>query len=159
MKQIPLTKGMMTLVDDQDYDYLMGWSWYAAKGGKYAARDTRSFDRTCGEIVYMHDVVAARQGLFGRVDHRNRNTLDNQRKNLRLASCSENGANRGPQENNTSGYKGVTWDAERQKWKAQLKKNGRHVLQKRFDCLVDAAIAYNQAALQHFGEFAVLNPV
>lgn len=159
MKRIPLTKGMEALVDDQDYDYLMQWKWHAAKGGKYAARDTRSFDRAYGEIIYMHNVIATRRGLLGKVDHRNRDTLDNRRENLRSASCSENSANRGPQENNTSGYKSVTWDAARQRWKTQLKKNGRHVFQKRFDDIDDAAKAYNKAALEHFGEFAVLNEV
>lgn len=159
MKRIPLTKGMEALVDDQDYDYLMQWTWHAAKGGKYAARDTRSFDRKHGEIIYMHVVIAQRMGINERVDHENQNGLDNQRHNFRPATRSENGANRGLQVNNISGYKGVCWDCERDKWMAQLKCKGRKVLQKRFDSKIEAAKAYNKAALEHFGEFAVLNEV
>jgi hypothetical protein len=159
MKRMPLTKGKEALVDNEDYAYLMQWKWHAAKGGKYAARDTRLFDRGRGKVIYMHDVVANRKGLFGKVDHGNRNTLDNQRGNLRRATGSQNGANRGPQVNNTPGYKGVTWDRARQRWLASIKVHGWRINLGRFDDKIEADLAYNEAALKHFGEFAYLNPV
>jgi hypothetical protein len=159
MKRILLTKGGEALVDDQDHDYLSRWKWYAAKGGKYAARDTRSSNRRRGTLIYMHDVVAARIGMVGTIDHANRDTLDNQRHNLRPATGSQNGANRGPQVNNTSGYKGVTWDKARHRWSASIKVRGQRKNLGRFDNKIEAARAYNQAALKHFGVFAFLNPV
>jgi len=161
MKRIPLTKGKEALVDDQDYSYLMQWKWHAAKGGKYAARDTRSFNRQYGSVVYMHDVLAARNGIAGKIDHANQDTLDNQRQNLRPATGSQNGANRGPQANNTSGYKGVVQVCQR--WRAQIKVKGEFHSLGHFPLTdagkIKAARVYNEAALKHFGEFAVLNPV
>jgi hypothetical protein len=61
--------------------------------------------------------------------------------------------------NNTSGFKGVTWDKSRSKWKAHI-----HIERKiknlgRFDSPEEAAIAYNEAALKYFGEFAFLNTI
>ena len=161
MKHIPLTKGKEALVDDEDYEHLMQWKWHAAVRGRYAARDTRSFNRRRGSIVYMHDVVATRVGLSGKIDHANRNTLDNRRHNLRPATGSQNGANRGPQANNTSGYKGVV--RVRGRWRAQIKVNQRFHSLGHFPLTeigkMEAARTYNRAAIQHFGEFAVLNPV
>ena len=150
-------------MDDCDYDYLMQWCWHAGKGGEYAVRDTRSLDRSRGTILQMQDVVAKRHGLVGKVDHKNRNKFDNRFRNLRKATCSQNGANRTKQVNNTSGFKGVTWDKSRKKWKAQLKKNGRMVFQERYPGTkagkIQAAKAYNKAAVEHFGEFAYQNPL
>ena len=161
MKRIPLTKGKEALVDDQDYGYLTQWQWHAAKGGKYAARDTRSFNQLRGTVVYMHDVIAARNGMLGKIDHANRNGLDNRQRNLRPATRSQNGANRGPQANNTSGYKGVV--RVRNYWRAQIKVNGRFHSLDHFPPTeagkIAAARAYNRAAIEHFGAFAHLNPV
>jgi len=106
----------------------------------------------------MHQVVGKRMGLTGRIDHHNGNGLDNQRRNLRAATNQENGRNRGSQRNSFSRFKGVSWSVQRQKWLAQIQYGKQHNLG-RHDKETDAAVAYNQAALQHFGEFAVLNPV
>jgi hypothetical protein len=159
VKQIPLTKGKEALVDDQDYTYLMQWPWSAIKNGKYAVRYKRLCDKDCASVIYMHDVVAARSGLIGKVDHINRNSLDNQRANFRLATNSQNLANRGPQTNNTTGYKGVVWDRQRCRWIAQIKVRMKHIFLGRYDIKIEAAKAYNEAATKYFGEFAYLNEV
>ena len=111
VKQIPLTKGKCAVVDDLDYDYLIQWKWYAIVSGldkktHYAARwgDKKP--------IYMHRIVAEHIGLNikgKRIDHKNRCGLDNRRKNLRIATVSQNRANGKPQRCNTSGYKGVSW--------------------------------------------------
>lgn len=153
MKRIPLTKGKEALVDDQDYEYLVQFKWHAGVGGKYVTRE---------KSIHMHQVLAKLMdfpvGLF--VDHINGNGLDNRRENLRPASHQNNLMNRGPQVNNTSGFKGVTFDRSRGKWKAQLKKDQKMIYQARFDDKVEAAKAYNAAVKKHFGdEFAWLNPI
>ncbi len=152
MKRIPLTRGKEALVDDQDYEYLMQWKWHAGKGGEYATRD---------KSIHMHQVLAELMNFpVGSIaDHFNRDGLDNRRKNLRPATNQTNLMNRGPQVNNTSGFKGVTFDRSRGKWVAQLKKDQKRIYSARFDDKVEAAKSYNKAAKKHFGEFAYLNPI
>ena len=161
MKRIPLTKGKEALADDEDYEYLMKWKWHAATGGQYAARDGRSSDRRHGGMIYMHRAVAERMGLkpAATIDHRNGNKLDNRRSNLRPATQSEQEGNCRLRADNRSGYRGVTWDKQTGRWRAQIGIGGRHICLKRFDDPKDAARAYNKAALRYFGEFAFLNPV
>jgi hypothetical protein len=94
MKEIPLTKGAVALVDDIDYDYLMQWKWHLSSRG-YAMRDARRKVKgwKVGHAYQMGQVVAKRMGLQSvgsqTVDHENRNRLDNRRENLRLATKSE----------------------------------------------------------------------
>ncbi len=162
MKRIPLTKGKEALVDDQDYDYLMQWRWHLRGGnrngrtlGKYAGRWDWSSGQRTG--VYMHTVVARRMGITGVPDHRNRDGLDNRRRNLRPTNAFLNQANRSLFAVSTSGYKGVT--RHKGKWQVQITVRGETICLGRFDDKSEAARAYNEAALRYFGEFAVLNPV
>lgn len=91
------------------------------------------------------------------VDHINGNRGDNRISNLRLATCSENLCNRVRQKNNTSGLKGVSWIGQYQKWQATIRFGGRNKFLGRFDTKEEAANAYNEAALKHHGEFAMLD--
>jgi len=80
-----------------------------------------------------------------------------------VATRSENGSNRGPQVNNKSGFKGVSWDSERKQWLAQLKSMQKKVYYQRFPGTetgkLAAASAYNEAARKYFKEFAYQNRV
>jgi len=108
----------------------------------------------------MHTLIGRRMGLAAtRIDHIDGDGLNNQRYNLRDATRSQNGANRGPTQVNTSGYKGVSWCSMTNQWEAKLRYKQEIVFRQRFDDIVEAAKAYNEAALKHFGEFAVLNPI
>jgi len=100
MKTIQLTQGKVTMVDDADYEWLNSVKWYASKSSCkfYAARGKR-----IGGIVttiYMHRAIIAgdldcTDSLNGReIDHKDRNTLDNRRDNLRECSRQENLKNR-----------------------------------------------------------------
>ena len=93
------------------------------------------------------------------VDHRNGNKLDNRKSNLRICSRSENQMNRGKQKNNTSGFKGVSQIKMNQKWVAYIKVNYKRIYIGCFLKKVDAARAYNMAALKYHGEFGLLNKV
>jgi hypothetical protein len=93
------------------------------------------------------------------IDHKNGNTLDNRKVNLRKSTHSQNLANRGLQRNNSSGFKGVTYDKSTFGWKARIQVNGKYVYLGQFKEKIKAAIAYNNAALKYFGEFAVFNEV
>lgn len=93
------------------------------------------------------------------VDHINFNKLDNRKCNLRICSKAENTQYQQISTRNTSGYKGVSWDKENNKWYAQIKTNGKHFNLGRFDNKHEAAKAYNIAAIHMFGEFAKLNDI
>lgn len=155
MKRIPLTRGMEALVDDEDYARAMSAGpWFACRGRDtfYAQRNTRRADG-------RHTSQALHKFLTGwqRTDHINRDGLDNQRENLRETTNAENLRNRGRQKNNASGFKGVSWHKGRGKWQAQIRANGQTRALGRYVDPVEAAHAYDEAALELHGEFAALN--
>ncbi|MBV8474518.1 MAG: HNH endonuclease [Hyphomicrobiales bacterium] len=90
----------------------------------------------------------------GDVDHVNLDKADNRLSNLRVATDSQNLANRRKNSNNTSGLKGVTWNKLCRKWLAQIVVNRKHKYLGVFDCPAAAHFAYVIAADRHFGEFA-----
>ncbi len=102
----------------------------------------------------MERVLKRRLEPQEQVDHINRDSLDNRRKNLRLATNVQNGQNRSKQRNNTSGYKGVSWDKARGRWRAFIQVGGTHKTLGRFDEMHDAVKARRDAEILYFGEFA-----
>ncbi|MDQ0154944.1 HNH endonuclease [Robertmurraya andreesenii] len=153
MKEIPLSKGRVALVDDDMFDYLNQWSWFYHKNG-YAMRSYRKDGR------YMKDrmhrlVLNAPKGYD--VDHINGNKLDNRKCNLRIATRSQNNYNKTTQSNSSSGFKGVSWSKQRNKWRARIHVNKKEIHLGFFEYAIDAALAYNEAAIKVHGEFARLN--
>lgn len=104
--------------------------------------------------LYVHGVWPK-----GRLDHRDGNKRNNRILNLRPASGSQNAMNRSIQANNTSGFRGVHQRSGERKFRAQIQVEGRKIRLGTHHTADEAAHAYNKAAIQHFGEFAVLNPV
>jgi len=145
-KEIQLTQNQVTVVDDEDFISASQFSWYAAwiRDRFYAACVIN------GKPIYLHTWLTG----YKKTDHRNGNSLDNTRFNLRPANDSQNQGNHGPNKNNSSGYKGVIFDKSRGNWRAKVA--GRTV-GGRFTSPEDAAHAYDEAAWEHFGEFAWLN--
>lgn len=156
MKEIKLTRGMVALVDDEDFLALTVYKWCAFKDRKtfYAVRYEHSQGKQTK--VYMHRVImSAPIGMF--VDHKDHDGLNNQKSNLRLCNHSQNGRNRQVSRNNTSGFKGVCWNKQAEKWMAYIKDNGISRTLGNFDSREEAAKAYDMAARKLFGEFAKLN--
>jgi len=151
MKEINITKGQRTLVDNKDYEILMKHRWRCDVNG-YAVRTTRN-----GIIKMQHFLIEGRNELC--VDHINGNRLDNRRSNLRLCTKIENSRNRKVGKNNTSGYKGVIFFPKNPKkpWRVQISVNGikKHIGY--FKNKVEAAVAYNSKAIELYGDFARLN--
>lgn len=163
MKEVPLTQGKVALVDDGDYEWLMQWRWQAMKPSNpkrcwYAARGEYFPDTKKQKTVWMHRfILGLPHGKKPHVDHRDRNGLNNQRSNLRIATHGDNTHNQRIYSTNKSGFRGVFWSKRGNKWQAEIDCNGKTFYLGRFSDVREAAIAYNEAALYHHGEFASLN--
>jgi phage-related protein len=151
-KQIALTRGMVTLVSDCDYEELNKHKWSAQKGGKtfYAVR------RNFLSNVSMHRVIL-NIPYGAQVDHKDGNGLNNTRSNLRIATRSQNQANRKISSNNTSGFKGIYWNAGFRKWRAIVICNKKTFYAGYYDTAEEAARAYDKKARELFGEYAKTN--
>jgi HNH endonuclease len=156
MKAIPLTQGKVALVDDADFEWLSQWKWQAVLEGHvwYAIRTDRSGDRE--RKVKMHRLIMGEpEGV--EIDHQDGDGLNNQRGNLRQATHSQNHQNRRKIRGCSSKYKGVSWHKLCKRWQAYIKLSGvrRHL--GLFKSEKVAALAYDFAARDLFGEFAKLN--
>ena len=160
MKKIPLTQGQFAIVDDEDFEELSRYKWRADRCASsqcfYAVRSM--YGQLPSKVSMHRQVMNAQPGED--IDHRNHNGLDNCRSNLRHCTKSQNAANRrGLSVNNTSGFRGVTWDKQCTKWRARLDVNGKRHHLGLFSAKEDAAKAYKKAATQQFGQFASLNTI
>lgn len=156
MKEIQLTQGQVALVDDQDYEFLSQWKWYAQKD-RYTYYAVR---RDGKKRMKMHRQVLGLgydSNLVG--DHRDHNGLNNQRSNLRVATKSQNAANRLSRKNSTSKYLGVSIDRLGKSWQVHVVKGKAQKYVGLFDNEESAALAYNKAAAEIHGEFASLNKI
>ena len=156
MLMIELTQGKVALVDDIDFIYLNQWKWFIDKNCKhsYAVRDLCS-----GKRIYMHRVILERMGFenFEETDHIDRDTLNNQRYNLRSATRQQNSANHKLNVNNVTGFRGICYTERLKPWMARISVNGRYKFLGRYETAIEAAKAYDKAAVAQYGDFAALN--
>lgn len=153
MKEIKLTQGKCAIVDDEDYEILNAFRWYAwCYAGLWYAKRNFWVNGKC-KTVYMHrKILNAQQGI--EIDHRNGNGLDNRKENLRLCTHRQNMCNKKqPRKGNKLGIKGVYWNKECKKFRAKIQSNGKTIHLGLFNVLDDADIAYRRAELKYFGEF------
>jgi hypothetical protein len=156
--EIPLTRGYVALVDEEDYERLFTCSWFAhvTHGGLKVYASGRPPARGVRRQVLMHRFIVGLDTCEGHeVDHINGDTLDNRRGNLRLCSRRQNGANMQPRAGKR--FKGAWYLARTDRWGSQIKVNYKRLHLGYFATEEEAARAYDQAALEHFGEFARLN--
>lgn len=158
MIEIKLTRGKIGLVDDIDAD-LLAFKWQACcnNGYWYARRGVY----TNGKIhqVSMHRTILERMvnrplTRKDHVDHIHGLTLDNRRSEIRLATPSQNQCNQPLDRNNTSGYKGVSFDKRRNRFYAVIYVNRKQIRLGGYATAEDAYAAYCEAALKYHGEFA-----
>ncbi len=157
-RRIDLGEGEWTILDEVDYYRFAGFNWCAdgSNGNIYAVRGAKIAP---GEfkIVRLHrEIMNAPPGLL--VDHRNCNTLDNRRQNLRLATRLQNAFNRSKRKSKASSkFIGVSRDTHRGKWIARTYYNYKQIWLGRFDSEIEAARAYDEAAKKYHKDFARLN--
>lgn len=161
-KLIPLTQGQFAIVDANDYDWLAQYNWAALKDSTthsfYAARNKPVEGTKTYQGSRMHrEILGLERGNPNKGDHINHDTLDNRRRNLRIATPEESQHNKRRYVNNTSGYKGVALD--RGRWRAYINVQGKRESLGGFGSVEEAAAAYNEAALRLHGEFAYLNQI
>lgn len=146
-------------VDDEDYDYLMQWKWFAIK----SKTDDNYFSilrteycniiKKCRPFVMARTIMKAQKGQI--VDHKDRNTLNNQKSNLRFCNKAQNGANRRAW--GKSSYLGINF--KHGKWEARLRVGKKYLYLGRHTTEKEAALAYNKKAIEVHGEFANLNKI
>lgn len=160
MKVIWLTRGLFSVVDDEDYERLNQFKWHVVEtGGCYYAMRSINAGGKRSAVLMHRAVLFAEKGQL--VDHKDGCGLNNRKANLRFADITLNAWNqRKTTRKRSSRYKGVVFCDRpelKSKWKAALTIRGKSVLQKM--CITEEAAArvYDEAARQHFGEFACLN--
>lgn len=161
MAEIRLSRGKVALVDDSDFEVLSQWNW-TFDGHGYAHRMGRKSEGIMSRCrISMHRQIMGVVDPNIEVDHVNHNTLDNRRVNLRACSRSLNMGNQRLCKDSSSGYKGVSFLRKylnrNKPWRAKIQVRKVEVSLGYFSTKEQAALAYNEAAKQHFGEFAHLN--
>lgn len=157
-KEILLTQGKIAIVDASDYDFLMQWKWKFVSHG-YACRNHHVGivnGKRIQKRIYMHRLIL-NVPIGQYTDHINGDMLDNRRCNLRICTNQQNAANSKKYSIITSSkYKGVAWDEVNTKWRAQIYVK-KSIYLGRFSSEIEAAKAYNDAAIKYHDEFARLN--
>ena len=138
-------------IDCEDYALVAQYRWTMNAAGYFVA----SLGRKSNHIFLHRLIMNPPDGLY--VDHIDGDKSNCQRSNMRLCSYTENNRNVGLQQNNQCGYKGVYWASDRGKWRAEITVDRKHIHIGSFDSPIDAAEAYDEAAILYFGEYAKTN--
>ena len=145
---------MVTLVDDEDFERVDQFKWHVGKDKNiYYAKRNIAISEEKHTLQKLHRFIINITDPKIQIDHKNGDSLDNRKENLRLATGQENSRNRKKRNDNTSGYKGVSWNRERQKFVASIKFNSKILFLGYFDTAEEASSVYETKALKEFGEF------
>lgn len=151
MEKIILSRGLVSTVDDEDYDIFNKIKWCAVKN----RNNWYAINGSGKNKIWLHRIILkCPKGMY--VDHKDGNSLNNMRLNLRVSSASQNSANRNPWKNKSSKYLGV-YVCRGGKFSVQSRKDGKLYYGGEFKTQEEAAIAYNNLATKLHGDFARLN--
>lgn len=139
------------IFDLDDFEKVSKYHWYEETAGYIRSSGKKKEDK-----VFLHRLVMAVPENI-KVDHINHNTFDNRKSKLRIATTSQNAMNHIKGSNNTSGITGVVWVKNRNKWKSQIKANGKLIFLGEYDKFEDAINARKEAEEKYFGEYSYDN--
>jgi hypothetical protein len=152
---IALTQHQNAIVDTADFEWLSKWDWHARyepRGNKFYAQ--RKSPGPEYKIIQMHrEILKCKDDK--ELDHKNGNSLDNRRSNLRACSHAQNIMNKRKGKDNHSGFRGVS--RKQNKWVAHITARGEPHWLGYFDTPEGAARAYDASAKKLHGKFASLN--
>jgi hypothetical protein len=165
LKLIPLTKGQFAKVDDHRYEDLMGWKWFALWNKKtqsfYASRNINvnpDVKPWKNRQIRMHRyLLGLEHGDLRQGEHRDGDTLNNQDRNLRIATNSQNAMNRKPlMANSTTGHKGVSFRKDKlsRPWAAFVKVDGKQIHLGFRATRAEAIELRREGEKRYYGEFA-----
>ena len=158
MKEIPLTQGKVALVDDEDYNRVIQFKWRCSDRGTsfYAMRTIDSPLGNGYTTQLLHHFIL---GSNKRVDHKDRNGLNCQKSNLRHATASQNAQNQVRYTRAKSGFKGVYPLRGKKEglYRASITADKVTYDLGEFESVIDAALAYDEAAKKYHGDYAQLN--
>jgi hypothetical protein len=159
MKEIIMTKGYVSLVDDADFGIVNKYKWHVYRRNHIVYAISTIREKGKRKTIYLHQVIMGtmNKGREIQIDHIDGNGLNNIRENLRRCTGFQNQHNRRRCRKSTSKYKGVNWNIGTKKWISRICCNRKRIHLGYFKNELDAAIAYNAAAIKYFGEFARLN--
>jgi hypothetical protein len=144
------------IVDAEDYIKASMHHWYLIDGVSITGKLPGKLSWKPISLSLARFITNSKMAV---VDHKDGNVFNNTKENLRPCSVSQNNINRGKQVAGSTKYKGVSWMKSKSAWRARIMKHRREIHLGLFDNECDAALAYNKAALEHFGKFAVLNSI
>lgn len=157
MIEIELTQGYKSVIDNEDYELVKNYKWHVFHGHagvKYAATKIRINNRKT--TLFLHRLLLGlKHGDRRKADHKDLNGLNNTRDNLRICNNVQSNQNRGKQKRTRSGFKGVYID--KSKYRVNVNINGKLIHIGMFDNPIDAARAYDEQIIRHYGEFAKTN--
>jgi len=156
-RRIYLGEGYWTILEQEDYYRLRNFKWIVHGTGHnlYAVRYKFVGPNRTWKFSMHREIMKPKDRRF--VDHRNCDSLDNRRSNLRFATPAENIHNRRKRKNTTSQYLGVHFCKTESNWHCKITRRGKGIRIGRFRSEIEAAKAYDKAAKKYYGKFARLN--
>lgn len=153
--EIKTNKGVPFQISPEDYHFVKKYKWHSfGKNGSYIAASIKGRNVTIHSLLMGCCLDRSKKWI----DHKNRDGHDNRRENLRFCTPSQNNQNKKECVDSQSGYKGV-YPRKSGGWKVEIKTQKKHVYIGDFSDKIEAAKAYNSAAIQLFGSFAKLNDI
>lgn len=150
MIYIPVGNNQHAIIDDNDFSIVSAYKWYTEKPRHtfYAITNIN------GVIIRMHRLILGLHNTNKICDHADGNGLNNTRANIRICTYSQNTANQNRRKDNTTGFKGVSFRKDTNKFSAKITSNGKHIRLGCFETASEAYEAYCAAAKIFHGEFA-----
>lgn len=158
IKEILLSSGKITFVDEEDYQRVIQYNWWSQirKNNVWYAKVRMRLPGGERRLVSLHRFIMNCHS-DDQIDHIDHDGLNNCKDNLRICTASQNRQNERKRNNTSSQFKGVCWDRNRRMWLARIKVDKKLYNLGRFNSEQQAAKVYDLAAIKHFGPFACLN--